>query len=137
MKRIVLFSTPTEKNLKPLLSAIFPQEMKDKVMAYMPSDGANCLPKYRKIWEKYAGDNNSQFIYIDNSKIGEEAQKELRNLKNANILVISGGNTFTLMRNLRRSGLDKAIIQFTQKPQFILEIVWGIYLETFLLITYI
>ncbi len=120
MKRIVIFSTPTDKNLRVILSSIFPPEIKNKVFAYMPSNGADCPLKYKKLWEIYAKDNKAKFLYIDNSKIGKEAEKEKRELFSANILTITGGNTFTLLRNLRRSGLDKTIIEFSKKPEFVL-----------------
>jgi hypothetical protein len=41
MKRIVLFSNPTEKIIDDLLKLIFPDEIENKVAAYMPSDGEN------------------------------------------------------------------------------------------------
>ncbi len=44
----------------------------------------------------------------------------MEKLLNSNILVITGGNTFTLLRNLRRSGLDKAIKKFSKKNNFVL-----------------
>lgn len=53
-------------------------------------------------------------------KWGGEAQKEKEKFLTANILTISGGNTFLLMRNLRRSELDKAIIEFTEKDELVL-----------------
>ena len=71
----------------------------------MPSDGANCPKKHSDLWLKFAEDNDAKFSYVDNSKIGEAAQIEKEKVEEANILVLSGGNTFTLMRNLRRSGL--------------------------------
>lgn len=38
----------------------------------------------------------------------------------SNILVISGGNTFSLLHNLRESGLDESVRQFLDKPDFVL-----------------
>jgi dipeptidase E len=38
----------------------------------------------------------------------------------ANVLVMTGGNTFKLLSNLRKSGLDKAIKEFSGKNEFIL-----------------
>jgi len=35
-------------------------------------------------------------------------------------LIISGGDPFQLLINLRESGLDRAIIQFTKRDEFIL-----------------
>jgi dipeptidase E len=34
--------------------------------------------------------------------------------------VISGGNTFKLLDNLRKSGLDKTIIEFTKQDNYVL-----------------
>jgi dipeptidase E len=120
MKRIVLFSTLTRKNSSEILSLIFPKEIRHKVFAYMPSDGARCPPKYRLKWREYAEERGARFMFIDNSKTGPGAKKEIKKLLKANVLAISGGNTFTLLRNLRRSGLDAAIIQFVKKPEFVL-----------------
>ncbi len=107
MKRIVLFSTPTPTNINKILEQIFPEDLKDKVLAYMPSDGSNAPQKYIDEWKGYAERNNSGSNLVNNSLIGstEEYDKLLR----SNILVISGGNTFKLLDNLRKSGLDKAI----------------------------
>ncbi len=119
MKRIILFSTfLTGKKLKKLLKLIFPNELKDKVLAYMPSDGANIKKEYLVQWKQFAKDHKTKFNLIDNSKI--KANKEIEKLLNSNILVITGGNTFTLLRNLRRSGLDKAIKKFSKKNKFVL-----------------
>ncbi len=35
-------------------------------------------------------------------------------------MVITGGNTFKLLDNLRKSGLDKAIKEFSNKSEFVL-----------------
>lgn len=118
MRRIVLFSTPTPNNLDKILNLVFPKEITNKVFAYMPSDGANCPQKYVDEWEKYAEQHGAEFRYIDNSKenTGEEASK----LTGSNILIITGGNTFKLLYNLRKSGLDKTIREFAQKDEFVL-----------------
>ena len=36
------------------------------------------------------------------------------------MLVISGGNTYELLNDLRKTGLDKAIIEFSKKDEFVL-----------------
>lgn len=118
MKRIVLFSTPTPSNLNRLFSEIFPEEIKTKTLAYMPSNGGNISQKYVDEWEGYAKKHNADFILINNSKVN--SQKEYNNLLKSNILVITGGNTFKLLDNLRKSGLDKAVKEFTKKDEFIL-----------------
>jgi len=118
MRRIVLFSTPTPTNLDKILELVFPKEIENKVFAYMPSDGANCPQKYRDEWNGYAEKSGAGFRYIDNSK--ENVVDEVNKLLEANILIITGGNTFKLLDNLRRSGLDKAIKEFASKNEFVL-----------------
>lgn len=84
----------------------------------MPSDGADSPQRYTDRWKGYAEEYGAGFRHIDNSK--KDAVAEKRKLLGSNILVISGGNPFTLLRNLRRSGLDKAIREFVEKPEFVL-----------------
>lgn len=118
MKRIVLFSQPTEKNIKQILDLTFPKEIKQKVFAYMPSDGANCPQKYIDEWKTYASNYQTQFLLIDNSKT--DTKEEQNKLLKANILVISGGNTYILLQNLRRSGLLKTLQEFIKKEEFVI-----------------
>ncbi|MBI2600934.1 Type 1 glutamine amidotransferase-like domain-containing protein [Candidatus Daviesbacteria bacterium] len=118
MRRIVLFSTPTENNISKVLGLVFPEEIKNKVFAYMPSDGENCPQKYRDEWKGHAEKHNAKFRYIDNSV--ENATEEVDKLLGSNILIITGGNTFKLLNNLKKSGLDKAVQEFSKKPEFVL-----------------
>lgn len=118
MKRIVLFSMPTEKNIKEILALIFPKEIKKKVFAYMPSDGAKCPQKYFNQWKEYAKEHEAKFRYIDNSKVNSAEEK--KKLFDSSILVITGGNTFILLHNLRHSRLDVAIKEFANKKEFVL-----------------
>ncbi|OGM11390.1 hypothetical protein A2Z22_01240 [Candidatus Woesebacteria bacterium RBG_16_34_12] len=118
MKRIVLFSTLTENNTQLILNLTFPKEITDKVLAYMPSDGANCPQEYVDKWRDYAEKYHAEFLYIDNSK--ENAKNEISKLLSANILVITGGNTFQLLFNLKKSGLFNAIKKFTEKNNFVI-----------------
>ncbi len=121
MKKIVLFSTFLPgKNLNKLLELIFPAEMPSKVLSYMPSDEAVLKKNYLKQWKQFAKNHNTKFNLIDNYKTGSEAKWEIKKILSSNILVITGGNTFTLLRNLRRSGLDKAVKEFVKKDNFIL-----------------
>lgn len=120
MKRIILFSTPTENNIQKMLDSFFPAELTTKIFAYMPSDGANSPQKYTDRAKAWAQERGAIFLYINNALTGEEALGEVKKLEQANILCISGGNTFTLLRNLKRSGLDEAIVEFTKKPEFVL-----------------
>ncbi len=84
----------------------------------MPSDGANTKKKYIDQWKQFAKDHQTKFYLVDNSKT--KAEKEIKKILNSNILVITGGNTFTLLSHLRQSGLDTAIKNFIKKNNFIL-----------------
>lgn len=118
MKKVVLFSTPTPSNIDMILAQIFPDTIQNKAFAYMPSDGANIPQKYVDEWKGYAEKYNASFNLIDNS-VNNSAQ-EYNKLLSSNILIISGGNTFKLLENLRKSGLDKAIKEFANKSEFVL-----------------
>lgn len=117
MKRITLFSTLTEGNLETILNQILPKEISNKVFAYMPSNGIKDGREYIKQWENYAQKYDAKFNVINNMSNDIEEQKKLLD---SNILLISGGNTFSLLRNLRYSGLDKTIMEFIKKPEFVL-----------------
>lgn len=117
MKRILLFSTPTDTNIKQISDLIFPQEIKHKVFAYMPSNGKNSPQKYTDFWKNIAEKYGVEFRFIDNTS-SDKTQKE--NLLSSNILLITGGNTFGLLNNLRLSGLDQTVKTFSQKEEFVL-----------------
>lgn len=117
MKRIVLFSTLTESNSKTILEQIFPKEIKTKVFSYVPSSGIEGAELYIEQWRAIAQKFKAQFNVIDNSTYDH---KQHTKLLSSNIVVISGGNTFNLLRNLRKSGLDKSIKEFVTKPDFVL-----------------
>ena len=120
MKRIVLFSTPNNnENFHEILNLIFPHSMKNKLPLFMPSQGVpNTLQKYFDDWEGFIKEFNVNLEYIDNSVVDATSEKE--KLRNSNILIISGGDPFQLLYNLRKSGLGTAITQFTKKREFII-----------------
>ncbi len=103
-ENLILFSAPTPEIKNNIKEYIFPETLKEKVMAYMPSDGSNkeAVEKYAGEWENYARQNNSEFILIDNSQRNEKVKDEIEKLNKANILVISGGNTFKLLKPPQR-----------------------------------
>lgn len=117
MKQVVLFSTITDTNLQTILSEIFNDKIKDKVMAYMPSDGVADSATYIEEWRSYAQRFGAGFNVINNHSTDEIEKVKLLE---SSILLISGGNTFALLDNLRKSGLDQAVIKFTEKPNFVL-----------------
>jgi len=116
-KRLVLFSQPSPSVWEKLDIALFPEYLKDRVFAYMPSEGdaVEANAQYTPLWEEYTEKNHAKLVFIDNSKRGSEAEIEAEKLKTANILMITGGNTFKLLNHLRKSELDKAIIEFWKK----------------------
>lgn len=122
MKRIVLFSTPEpdkNDNFHEILNLIFPSYIKEKRPLFMPSQGIPNTPlKYLDDWKGFAKRHHLKIDFIDNSKI--DATSEIEKLMKSNILVISGGNPFQLLINLRKSGLDNAITQFVKKKEFVL-----------------
>ncbi|MHA1619079.1 MAG: Type 1 glutamine amidotransferase-like domain-containing protein [Promethearchaeota archaeon] len=122
MQRIVLFSTPDgNPNLATILNLIFPPTIVEKRALFMPSQGiarTKHKQKYLDVWQAYAHKYHVPLDLIDNCS--SNSTEEHRKLQAANILIISGGDPFQLLLNLRQSGLDHAIKQFTQKQNFIL-----------------
>lgn len=114
-----MFTILTEGNTKKISSLLLPEEIKDKVLAFMPSDGVvNCKQKYIDQWRELAEEFNAKFVLVDN--LSDDPKEEIKKLESSNILVISGGNTFKLLDNLRKSGLDKAVCAFAAKDNFVL-----------------
>jgi len=117
MKQVILFSTITDANSRTILSQIFSDTIQNKVLAYMPSDGVSSSTTYIEEWRSYAKEYGAAFNLVNNHS-SEETEKV--KLLDSNILLISGGNTFTLLNNLRESGLDHTVKEFAQKPSFVL-----------------
>jgi dipeptidase E len=117
MKRILLFSALTEGNRRSVLGQLFPSGIQNKVLSYMPSSGVKDSEPYIEQWRAIAEEYGAQFNVIDNSVRDTEEQ---RKLLSSNIVLISGGNTFSLLQNLRESGLDKIIEEFVGKSDFVL-----------------
>jgi dipeptidase E len=117
MKSIVLFSQLTEKNKQTILNMLFPSEVINKTFAYMPSGGIHGAENYIAEWKAIADERDTKFVVIDNAS---NDPRESSTLLNANTLLISGGNTFQLLSNLKKSGLDKAILEFFHKQELML-----------------
>ena len=117
MRRIILFSDLNANNEDAVLERIFPSDIKYKVLSYMPSNGIEGAEAYIQQWKDIAKQYNATFNLIDNSINNLD---EKRKLLSSNILVISGGNTFGLLKNLRESGLDESIKEFSKKSEFVL-----------------
>lgn len=84
----------------------------------MPSDGSDSQNQhYQEYWESLCKKNNAEFININNSLELIKSRLQADKLLQANILLITGGNTFKLLYNLKKSGLFEAIIRFSQKDK--------------------
>lgn len=79
---------------------------------YMPSGGVHGAEAYILQWKNIANEYGAQFSVVDNTSTNPQ---ENNKLLNADIVLISGGNTFQLLSNLKKSGLDKAIVEFSRK----------------------
>lgn len=123
MKRLLLFSHVIEAAQRRVFPLLFPEDLQPKVFACMPGDGALQGRRYSLFcdsWRTIANQHGAEFLYIDNSKAREDTAEEWAKIRSANILLITGGNACVLLRNIRRSGLDQAILDFTQKEAFVL-----------------
>lgn len=120
MKRIVLFSTPyNNSNFHEILNLIFPSNIKDKHPLFMPSQGlSNTAQQFLNDWKSFVKEFNIDLEYLDNRAI--DISNEREKLRNSNISIISGGDPFQLLINLRDSGLDNAIVEFVKKDHFII-----------------
>jgi len=117
MKQILLLSG-FASNKDTYLNLIFPNQISEKRLAYLPVNGSQCPLKYQQEWQEYAQQYGANFEFINDIK--KDSRGEDQRLLSCNILVISGGNTFELLHNLRQSGLDQAIKQFAQQEEFVL-----------------
>lgn len=117
MRRILLFSDLNANNEDAILERLFPVSIKHKIFSYMPSNGPEGAEAYIQRWKDIAEQYGAEFNLINNS-IDDIDEK--RKLLSSNILVISGGNTFNLLKSLRTSGLDESIKEFAKKPEFVL-----------------
>ena len=118
MKRIILFSQPNDLDWGEFSKQLFPDEFENKVFAYMPANGGNTKQVYTDYWKNIAEEIGARFVFVDNML--PQSAGESQKIKDANILLISGGNTFELLNNLKKSGLDKAVIDFSKKENFVL-----------------
>ncbi len=121
MRRLILFSLPTDQVKQAIMPLMFPKEFEQKVFAYMPSEGVLRSKKYESFtheWQALAHQHEAQFLLIDNAK--EDVAEEITKLNSANILLITGGNPCILLRNLRKSGMDKVIVDLAHKEQCVL-----------------
>lgn len=118
IKRLVIFSTPNTPKLDEILSFVFPESIQNKKLAYLPVGGKNSKEEYTNFWREKAKQYKAEFLFIDstNENLSEEKEK----LDRANILLISGGNTFQLLHDLKKNGLFEEIKKFKEREEFII-----------------
>ena len=116
MKRLVLFSSPKGKNLGEIIKKIFPSEIENKVFAYLPTHKKYLNEEFADKWKDTARKYDAEFLYIDL----EEPEDAKDKITKANILLMTGGNTFWLLDFLRKTGLYDAIKELYKKPEFII-----------------
>lgn len=83
----------------------------------MPSSGIQGSESYTAQWKNIADEYGVRFVAIDNTS---SKDAERNKLLKSHTLLISGGNTFQLLHNLRKSGLDKAVVEFSHKQNVLL-----------------
>lgn len=114
MAKLVLFSRPTEIVMNEIRKEIFPEENSNKTIAFMPAEGmSNYKEKYKFYWETEAQNHGYKLEYIDLES--EDTSRNVEILNSANVLFVTGGNTFVLINLLRKTGLDKYVKEFASK----------------------
>jgi dipeptidase E len=125
MAKYILFSNQQNNdNIQTILDEIFPEYIRKKRAAFMPSQGLKLTKqKYIDEWKNWATKYEADFFLLDNACEGcegwEDYKEEHQKLHDSNILIISGGNTYQLLLNLRQSGFDKEILKFCHRPDVI------------------
>lgn len=119
MKRIILFSKPTEKLISDIGEKMFPKELANKTAVYMAADNSNKekFEKYFKEWKKLASQYSYNLIAVDNSV---DSPAEHKKILDSSVLLISGGPTFILLSRLRQNHFDNTILEFIKKSSFVL-----------------
>jgi dipeptidase E len=118
MSKLILFS----ENNKEVFDKVFPEIFiaKNMQVAYMPSDGASEKnSKYESIWREIIESRGSTIVPINNSLRGASAVKESQKIQGCDVLIWTGGNTFTFLDHLRKSGLDATIKEFARTAKTI------------------
>jgi peptidase E len=84
----------------------------DVVLGFMPATKAK-RNRYTLFAKGICMRYGYEFVYLNNRLEGDE--EELEKLDRCNVLIITGGNTYELLRNLRVSGFDKKIVEFSKR----------------------
>ena len=100
MKRYILFSNPSTVALGKVLSLMFPTNIQNKVVGYVPPNGTAVLPQYNIFWEEKVKKYGGEILFIDVTK-----KESVDLLSKVQILLLTGGNTFEFLYNLQRNNL--------------------------------
>lgn len=118
IKKIILISAPTEKVMVMVDKEFINSDLKGKNFVYLPVQGDDPRnDEYTPIWESRVEKDGGNFIYVDNSKSFEDSVEERKNVENADAIIITGGNTFDLLNNLRTSGIIDSLKKFFEKDE--------------------
>lgn len=119
MSKIILYTKPTENVLRELKRLLFIENPENTKFGYMPAEGDHVNNKtFLPMWQEFANKGGAELIYIDNC--AENPLAEIAKLDSCTSLMITGGNTFRLLNNLRKSGFDSAIKHFAKRKEAIL-----------------
>lgn len=112
--KLILFSGGEYQENKRLNKELFRLSgVKSPVMVYIPSEN-NEHPKYFSQWKKfYLNQGASKCLYFPLKK--RHAKETIKMVFEADIIFLSGGNTFTFLNNLNKSGLKKDFFNFIKR----------------------
>ena len=112
MKRIFLCSSFTD--VAPILSKSVSVPLKRKTVAFIPT--ASIHEEYTQYVEDGRMALNSLGLIVKELEITQCCKNKIKDvLDDCDCIYISGGNTFFLMQELRKTGTDKLIIEQIEK----------------------
>ena len=122
MQRLVLFSDYSNNpNIDQILDNLFPENFSYNKFAFIPANGlTKCKEEFIQYWREVAEQKKVKFYVVD---IGEEAKYptiERQKILNADIIVISGGDTIELARLLKKSKMLANLRKFVKKKNYVL-----------------
>ncbi|UYP47007.1 Peptidase E [Candidatus Lokiarchaeum ossiferum] len=124
MRRLVLFSSfAFNPNIQDVVKKIIPQEISDKHMVFIPANGIhNAHTEILDYWETVAKNHQIGYTCVDNSpdQSPDDLKFAKQQIRNANIILISGGDTYPMLSNFQKSGLDQAILTYWQRENIVL-----------------
>lgn len=104
-----LFLSSSFKDVAPLLFDFVKEDIKGKTVTFIPTASVNEKVKFyvgsaRKAFEKMG-------VIVDELELTTATNEEILNkLKRNDYIYVSGGNTFFLLQELKRTGADKIIL---------------------------